>query len=94
LRRDVGGEPAPLRRSPDALGGEAGVGCDRLELGQGEAGPVKQRLDRVALEAVGLLAPAGDDTAAFAVDRPLAAIGEMRTLTRLATQPGVLRSLR
>src|SRR5207302_3596302 len=86
LRRDEGGEPAPLGRPPDALGGEAGVGCDRFELGQGEASPVERRLDGVALEAVGLLAQAGDDAAVLAVDRHLATVNEVRTLTRLAAQ--------
>src|SRR6266516_2174539 len=86
LRRDEGGDPAPLGRPPDALGREARVGADRGELGAGEAGAVKQRLDRVALEAVRLLAAAGDDATVLAVDRDLAAIDEVGAMTGLVAQ--------
>src|SRR5207244_6527150 len=74
LRRDVGRDPSPLGCAPDALGGKAGVGADRLQLRAGEADAVEQRLNRVALEAASLLALAGNDHAVFAIDRHLAAV--------------------
>jgi hypothetical protein len=69
--RDVGDQAAPFQAAPDALGGEAGVGADRDELGAGEAGAVEERVERVALVAIGLLAEAGDNAARLRVDRHL-----------------------
>jgi hypothetical protein len=58
----------------------------RFHIGADEAGTIEQRLDRVALETVGLLAQAGDDHPPLTLDRHLAAEDQMRTLTRLAAQ--------
>src|SRR6266446_8854481 len=86
LRRDVGDEAAPLHSSPDALGGEAGVGGDRGEFGTGEAGAVEDRVECVALVTGCLFTEQGDDAARLRVDRHLAAEDEVRTLARFAAQ--------
>src|SRR6266536_4722654 len=89
LRGDVRDE-SPLRGVlPDALGGEALIGADTRELRQHETDAVEDRRQRVAFVTLRPLTEAAGDTALLRIDRDLAAVDEVRPLSRLALQPRI-----